>query len=389
MQPGQQQPEGEQPAQVPPSSPPSHAPYPPRPAAPAPQPGAQPSRPDPYAQPGQPDGVAGFPPVGPAAGPVGGVWGAPEAPRPAAGDAKRRATLTVVASVAAIALAVTGVLVLGGKGGDAKDGAGPVAKDGFVGGGDGQGADGSEDAAGDTGGAGDTSGGTDGGAGESTGGTGGSGSTGASGGTGGGRQPSGELVKPAHSAGPDGTTVVIGEPKATGTLELYEDLRCPPCAQFEQNVGATIIKDIKDGKYKAQFTMATFLDRNMGGSGSHNALSALGAALNVSPEAFLDYKKALYDERNRPPEGTDSFASDAYLLKVAGQVPALGSNSEFQGHVRAGTFDVWATKMSEAFEASGVASTPTVKLNGQSLGGNGTSPPSTAADFTRAVDARL
>ncbi|GAA4663732.1 thioredoxin domain-containing protein [Streptomyces youssoufiensis] len=378
MQPGQQQPEGEQPAQAPPSSPPPHAPYPP-------QPGAQPPQPDPYAQQGQPGAAAaGLPPVGPPAGPVGGAWGPPGAPRPAAGDAKRRATLTVVASVAAIALAVTGVLVLGGKGG-----AGPVAKDGFVGGGDGQGADGPEGADGATGGAGDTSGGTDGGTGESTGGTGGSSSTGASGGTGGGQRPSGELTKPAHSAGPDGTTVVIGEPKATGTLELYEDLRCPPCAQFEQNVGATIIKDIKDGKYKAQFTMATFLDRNMGGSGSHNALSALGAALNVSPEAFLDYKKALYDERNRPPEGTDSFASDAYLLKVAGQVPALGSNSEFQNHVRAGTFDAWATKMSEAFDTSGVASTPTVRLNGRSLSVDGSGPPTTAADFTRAVDARL
>ncbi len=159
--------------------------------------------------------------------------------------------------------------------------------------------------------------------------------------------------------------------------------------QFEQNVGATIIKDIEDGKYKARFTMATFLDRTMGGSGSHNALSALGAALDVSPEAFLDYKKALYDERNRPPEGTDSFASDAYLLKVAGQVPALGSNSESQGHVRAGTFDVWAKKMSEAFDTSGVGSTPTLRLNGQSLSVDGAGPPMTAADFTRAVDARL
>ncbi|WP_232543975.1 thioredoxin domain-containing protein [Streptomyces buecherae] len=387
MQPGQQQPEGEQPAQGPPSSPPPHAPYPPRPGAPAPQSGAQPPQPDPYAQQGQSGqsgAAAGLPPVGSPAGPVGGAWGPPGAPRPAAGDARRRATLTVVASVAAIALAVTGVLVLGGKGGDgAKDGAGPAAKDGFVGGGDGQGADGA------TGGVGDTSGGTDGGTGESTDGTGGSGSTGASGGTGGGQRPSGELTKPAHSAGPDGTTVVIGEPKATGTLELYEDLRCPPCAQFEQTIGDTVIEDIKAGRYKARFTMGTFLDESMGGSGSHNALSALGAALDVSPQAFLDYKRALYDERNHPQEGADSFASDAYLLKVAGQVPALGSNSEFQGHVRAGTFDAWAKKMSAAFDASGVPSTPTIKLNGQDLTTDGVNRPATAPEFTKAVDEQL
>ncbi|QKW54319.1 DsbA family protein [Streptomyces buecherae] len=197
------------------------------------------------------------------------------------------------------------------------------------------------------------------------------------------------MTKPAHSAGPDGTTVVIGEPKATGTLELYEDLRCPPCAQFEQTIGDTVIEDIKAGRYKARFTMGTFLDESMGGSGSHNALSALGAALDVSPQAFLDYKRALYDERNHPQEGADSFASDAYLLKVAGQVPALGSNSEFQGHVRAGTFDAWAKKMSAAFDASGVPSTPTIKLNGQDLTTDGVNRPATAPEFTKAVDEQL
>ncbi|WP_261801353.1 DsbA family protein, partial [Streptomyces buecherae] len=341
-------------------------------------PGAQPPQPDPYAQQGQPGAAAGLPPVGSPAGPVGGAWGPPEAPRPAAGDAKRRATLTVVASVAAIALAVTGVLVLGGKGGGGNSAENEaVGVPGLIGGGDGQGAEDPKEA--------------DGGA-SSTGGSGGSGSTGGTGSggsTGGGQQPTGELTKPAHSAGPDGTTVVIGEPKATGTLELYEDLRCPPCAQFEQTIGDTVIKDIKAGKYRARFTMGTFLDNTMGGSGSHNALSALGAALDVGPQAFLDYKRALYDERNHPQEGADSFASDAYLLKVAGQVPALGSNSEFQDHVRAGTFDAWAKKMSAAFDASGVPSTPTIKLNGQDLTTDGVNRPTTAPEFTKAVDEQL
>ena len=98
-----------------------------------------------------------------------------------------------------------------------------------------------------------------------------------------------KLVKPAHSTGKDGTTVVIGKDSAKKTLVMYEDPRCPACAQFEQTVGSTVDKDVEDGKYKIQFVGATFIDNNVPGVGSKNALSALGAALNVSPEAFLEY----------------------------------------------------------------------------------------------------
>ena len=89
---------------------------------------------------------------------------------------------------------------------------------------------------------------------------------------------------------------------AKNTLKVYEDPRCPVCAQFEQTVGPTVEKDVKDGKYKIEYVGATFLDGNLSGEGSKNALSALGAALNVSPEAFLEYKKALYSEEV-PPRG--------------------------------------------------------------------------------------
>ena len=118
---------------------------------------------------------------------------------------------------------------------------------------------------------------------------------------------SAKLVKPANTSGKDGTTVVIGKADAKKTLEVYEDPRCPICASFEQAVGGTIEKDVADGKYKLQFIGASFLDRNLTGEGSKNALSALGAALNVSPEAFLEYKSALYSSEFHPEETDDTF----------------------------------------------------------------------------------
>ncbi|GAB2739842.1 DsbA family protein [Streptomyces bullii] len=198
-----------------------------------------------------------------------------------------------------------------------------------------------------------------------------------------------KLVKPAHTSGENGTTVVIGKADAKKTLELYEDPRCPICAQFEQGVGKTVEKDVEDGKYKVQFIGATFIDRSTNGEGSRNALSALGAALNVSPEAFLQYKSALYSAQWHPEETDDKFKDDAYLIKVANTVGALKNNARFQKDVKDGTYDKWALEMSQKFDDSGVQGTPTLKMDGKTLQTAQGNPPMTASDFKTVIDAAL
>ncbi|MEV7471888.1 thioredoxin domain-containing protein [Streptomyces kronopolitis] len=203
-----------------------------------------------------------------------------------------------------------------------------------------------------------------------------------------------KLVKPANTGGANGTTVVIGKKDAKNTLDLFEDPRCPGCANFEQNAGDTVEKDIKDGKYKASYHLGTFLDANLKGTGSKNALSALGAALDVSPDAFLKYKFALYSKQYHPDEtGPDKFADDSYLLKVADTIPALKGNAAFRKNVTSGTYNRWALEMSNAFNSfKDVTSTPTIKLNDTVLGTDspqGKVAPSSAAAFTSMVDKAL
>lgn len=202
------------------------------------------------------------------------------------------------------------------------------------------------------------------------------------------------LVKPQNAGGKDGTTVVVGKKDAKNTLDLFEDPRCPGCAGFEQAAGSTVEKDIKDGKYKASYHLGTFLDANLKGTGSKNALSALGAALDVSPDAFLKYKYALYSKEFHPDEtGPDKFADDSYLIKVADTVPALKGNEAFRKAVKSGTYDRWALKMSDAFSAvKDVTSTPTIKLNDTVLGTDspqGKVAPSSVAAFNSMVDKAL
>jgi protein-disulfide isomerase len=204
----------------------------------------------------------------------------------------------------------------------------------------------------------------------------------------------GKLVKPANTSGKDGTTVVIGKDSAKKTLVMYEDPRCPACAQFEQTVGPTVDKDIADGKYKIQFVGATFIDGNVPGVGSKNALSALGAALNVSPEAFLDYKNALYSTKFHPEETEDKFKDDDYLIEVANSVDALKNNKKFQTAVKDGTYDKWALVMSEKFDTDGekygFKGTPTLLMDGKKVtGSDGESTPMAVPDYTAAIDKAL
>ncbi|MEU0218698.1 thioredoxin domain-containing protein [Streptomyces sp. NPDC006265] len=203
-----------------------------------------------------------------------------------------------------------------------------------------------------------------------------------------------KLVKPAHSTGKDGTTVVIGKDSAKKTLVMYEDPRCPACAQFEQTVGSTVDKDVENGKYKLQFVGATFIDNNVPGVGSKNALSALGAALNVSPEAFLKYKTALYSTKYHPEETEDKFKDDDYLIEVANSVDDLKGNKKFQTAVKDGTYDKWALVMSKKFDADGAKydfqGTPSLVMDGKKItGSDGKNTPMSVADFNTAIQKAL
>ena len=211
-----------------------------------------------------------------------------------------------------------------------------------------------------------------------------------------------KVVAPANTTGTNGTTVVLGKSTAKKTLKLYEDPRCPVCAQFEQTVGPTLKQDFDAGKFKIQYIGGTFLDGDTDdngkieigsrGEGSKNAMSAMGAALNVSPAAFLEYKTALYSANYHPDEAEDTFKSDDYLIKVANTVAVLKNNTKFQTAVKNGRYDAWALAMSETFNTNkdGVNGTPSLVVDGKKLTApNSENAPMTVADFNTAITAAL
>ncbi|WP_338695622.1 thioredoxin domain-containing protein [Streptomyces sp. Q6] len=200
------------------------------------------------------------------------------------------------------------------------------------------------------------------------------------------------LVAPKNTTGENNTTVTLGKDSAKKTIIAYEDSRCPVCASFEQTVGTTVKKDLDDGKYKLQYVGATFLDNSLQGEGSKNALSALGSALNVSKDAFWDFKEALYSKKWHPEETDDKFKDDAYLIKVANTIPELKNDKGFQKDLKDGTFDKWALTMSKKFDDNkyGVQGTPSFVLDGKKItGSDGENAPMTVAEWNTAVDKAL
>ncbi|GLY83970.1 DsbA family protein [Actinoallomurus iriomotensis] len=174
----------------------------------------------------------------------------------------------------------------------------------------------------------------------------------------------GQVTMPANASGTDGTVIVYGRATAPNTLDVWEDFRCPYCGKLEKADGKAIQQLADTGVYKIRYHMGTFLDGNLGGHGSMEALQAAGAALNEGAARFKAFHDVLY--AGQPDERTDGFADQSRLLALAAKVPGLTTPAFVQA-VKDGTYAGWAHKVSDAFNRSGVDGTPTLKLNGRPL----------------------
>ncbi|WP_051926843.1 DsbA family protein [Streptomyces durhamensis] len=165
--------------------------------------------------------------------------------------------------------------------------------------------------------------------------------------------------------GSDGTTITVGDPSAPVAVHLYEDPRCPVCKEFETTGGAPRLRAATlRRETRTQYTLASFLDGRLTGSGSEKAVNALRAALEKG--RFAEYHDVLY--AHQPAESVDGF-TDAYLLELAGSVPGL-RGPDFDSAVRSMKYRSFVTRSEKAYEKAGGAQdpkgpgTPTAEING-------------------------
>lgn len=89
-----------------------------------------------------------------------------------------------------------------------------------------------------------------------------------SGGKGSKDKASGPVVAPSGATGKDSLAIQVGAADAPSTLTIWEDFRCPVCAQFENAFRDTIHDLEQSGQLKVEYHLATLIDGNLGGSGS-------------------------------------------------------------------------------------------------------------------------
>ncbi|MGM9383913.1 DsbA family protein [Streptomyces antibioticus] len=166
----------------------------------------------------------------------------------------------------------------------------------------------------------------------------------------------------------DGTMIVVGNPAALSTVQMYEDPRCPVVEEYERTGAEAVRKVLLTGEVKAEYTFASFKDDGLGGDGSKRAVNALRAALEKGK--FVEYHAVLF--ANQPAVESSGGFTTARLLKLAEEVPGLRDEA-FDGAVRTMKYSSFVIASEQAYEHTGDdpsgPGTPTVVVNGYVVDG--------------------
>lgn len=166
----------------------------------------------------------------------------------------------------------------------------------------------------------------------------------------------------------DGITIVVGNPAAHSTVQVYEDPRCPVVEEYERTGAEALQKLLLMGEIKAEYTLASFKDDRLGGDGSKRAVNALRAALQEGK--FVEYHGVLF-ENQIAVESSGGFTTER-LLKLAEKVPGLRSEA-FDQAVRTMQYRSFVAASQRTYQQTGVdpigPGTPTIVVNGHNIDG--------------------
>ncbi|SDT40628.1 DsbA family protein [Microlunatus soli] len=147
-----------------------------------------------------------------------------------------------------------------------------------------------------------------------------------------------------------GKPIVLGEEDAAVTLTLYEDFRCPHCADFTENVGETLTGLQRDGTVKVELYPMSFVDPEHGSRSAANAMAC--AAEGGRGQQFY---AGLF-------ENYGLQWSDQQLIEL-GTASGL-TTPEFGDCVRSMQHRSWIDSITRVAAERKVDQTPTVLING-------------------------
>lgn len=169
-------------------------------------------------------------------------------------------------------------------------------------------------------------------------------------------QPSDVRIPPNATA----TGVLVGQPDAPVTIDIYVDFQCPACQRFEQRFGSTIEQLIESGEAKVVHHPVAYLDE--ASSTNYSSRASTAAACVAAVGVFPRYLELLFD--NQPPEGGDGLSTER-LIELGREAGATGE--QFAGCVHEQRYAGWTDNVTEEASQRGVTGTPTVLVNGKPL----------------------
>lgn len=153
--------------------------------------------------------------------------------------------------------------------------------------------------------------------------------------------------------------IVLGQAGAPVTLSLYEDFHCLHCAEFEESFGPTVTAAQNEGRLSVELYPMSFIDQ-----GSFAASNAMACAAEAG--FAQNYYRGLFANHTLQ-------WSDEQLLELASKVGA-NPTEEFTTCVTGKKQMGWVESINATATANGVASTPTLFLNGNPVATNGLTP---------------
>ena len=181
----------------------------------------------------------------------------------------------------------------------------------------------------------------------------------------------------AIPAGADGAgAILIGDPEAANVVEVYVDYQCPFCQKWEAEIGAALAaKALQPGsgllvkQYNLAFLGETDPSLSPAGA-SARAASAAACVLDADgAETFVAFNQAVFAAAD-PAEPPTQFSAEALieLATGAGASAAAVACIEAEGQVP------FVAASTQAGFGRGVGGTPTVIVNGQTVGNPFTDP---------------
>lgn len=163
---------------------------------------------------------------------------------------------------------------------------------------------------------------------------------------------------------PVGAGGVAGEGLTDGAtrVDLYIDLLCPVCNQFEQ-INAADLDELREaGTINVYYHPISILDsRSAGTKYSTRAANAVAVVAEKDPSHMLDFISALYS--NQPEEGTTGL-DDATIAAIA---VGVGVPSDVAATFKDGEFEKWVTAATDQASIDGMQGTPTVMVEREIL----------------------